>query len=204
MLFVKQFVVLLILVMGNALLSGCETLFGEEQGYFRDRTQDYLLTENPKTLTLPEHLSQDAIQPLHRIPEDPKAFQSITPEEHDDKHASLELAPVPEQTDSIDISNQLAYNIVEHSPDRVWLMSEFALQNSGYEIKQRDLMNRVMKLEPNKSNQNTHESLKLHLNEGEDSKQTKLEVFNLAGDEVDPAVKNQVINSIVEYMKSSS
>ncbi|UZJ44782.1 outer membrane protein assembly factor BamC [Marinimicrobium sp. C6131] len=49
-------------------LSGCSALFGEE-GYFRNREDDYLKAASLKPLEVPGHLNSDATGQLYQVPE---------------------------------------------------------------------------------------------------------------------------------------
>lgn len=114
----------------SVLVSGCGSLFGVD-GYFRDRGDDYLLSEPLEPLKMPEGVETQRIQPLYAIP-------AITNEGDFDGVGEFEVprpqsmsANLLEETVKIQKLGNRRWILVNVPPSEVWpQLSRFLAQNN--------------------------------------------------------------------------
>lgn len=123
-------------LLGIINLAGCGTLFGED-GFFRDRGDDYLKAESIPPMDVPGDVDQEALGELYVIPDVHKADYEY-PEEF--------VAPRPEALSSNVYSDNVKIQkldderwiFINASPSEVWPRVRNFLNNNGLQVASTD------------------------------------------------------------------
>lgn len=117
-------------------LSGCGVLFGED-GYFRDRGDDYLKADSIPPMQVPDHVDQNLLGQLYVIPDVSQA---------DYEYPKEFVAPRPEAlssnvySDNVKIQKlgESRWIFINASPSEVWPRVRNFLNSNGLQVERTD------------------------------------------------------------------